>query len=453
MSAVEQTPQAYPKNPEAERAIIGAFCKLGSEEDQAIVDEVLQMLKSSDFSEQKHRLVFQAAKAIREEGQCVDLLMLIAELERMGSLEDVGGEQYLTYCAEITPSAWNARGHASIVQRTSIHRATILAAESIAHRGFNLPSDDSVEKLLEDAQKTILRIESWGAKNISLLKGEDGLAARTLERIERGAKGEAAGGISTGLSGLDYSIGGFREGNLIILGARPAIGKTSLCLNFISHAVLEEAKNVLFISLEMSETEIMMRLLSMDSKINSRRLGSRDMTDGDIDKLFRSYEKWMNAQGDLAVADKGISTIGEIRGTAAQVHSKQPLDMVVIDYLQLIGGDEESREREVANATRQLKLLAKDLGVPVIAASQLSRQAEARPNKRPQLSDLRESGAIEQDADIVMLLHRQESKDDGWDGKVKVIIAKQRNGPTGETDLLFLGPSRGVPSFETPAWD
>jgi len=326
----------------------------------------------------------------------------------------------------------------------------VLTATDIAHRGYG--PDIEVDEFLDRAEQSILDIAQNKIKPSFWHSRE--LAPMAIDNIERlYQKKELITGLRTGFEKLDHLTSGLQKSDLVIIAARPGAGKTSLCLNIISNAALNEDLSVAMFSLEMTKEQLMMRLLSINSKVSFSAMRSGYIRDDDLEKLFDSAGRYASAS--IFIDDTPALTVLEIRAKARRLKKDNRLDLIVVDYLQLMRGSSrnETREREIAEISGALKALAKELDVPVIGISQLSRQTEARTDRRPQLSDLRESGAIEQDADVVLFIHRQDiyrKNPEEKDGMAELVIGKQRNGPTGTVKLVFL-EQNGVPSFENPS--
>ncbi len=365
-------------------------------------------------------------------------------------LEEVGESSYLTYLTELVPTTENVDYYAKLVKEKSIVRNLVMAATDIAHRG----NDDNVDldEFIDRAEHTILDISQNKIK--PSFYDSRFLANKALELIEElHARKELITGIATGFEKLDYMTAGLQPADLVIVAARPGLGKTSLALNIASHAALEHGLAIGIFSLEMTKEQLMLRMLSNKSKVNYSNIRSGYIKDEDLERLVHAADEL--GQAKIYIDDTPAISVLEIRAKARRQQRDKGLDLIIVDYLQLMRGSRrvESREREIAEISGSLKALAKELSLPVIAISQLSRQTETRSDRRPQLADLRESGAIEQDADLVLFIHRADvyRKDsEEKDGIAELIIGKQRNGPTGTVKLAFL-EKRGVPSFENLA--
>ena len=435
-----------PQNIEAEQAVLGSILL-----ESAVINQVLEILIPEDFYKDAHRKIFIAMIDLDKDNKPIDLLTLFDHLKANGNLlEEVGESSYLTYLTELVPTTDNVDYYAKLVKEKSIVRNLVMAATDIAHRG----NDDNVDldEFIDRAEHTILDISQNKIK--PSFYDSKFLANKALELIEElHARKELITGIPTGFEKLDYMTSGLQPADLIIVAARPGLGKTSISLNIAAHAALEHAKAIGIFSLEMTKEQLMLRMLSNKSKVNYSSIRSGYIKDEDLESLVHAADEI--GQAKIYIDDTPAISVLEIRAKARRQQRDKGLDLIIVDYLQLMRGSRrvESREREIAEISGSLKALAKELLVPVIAISQLSRQTETRSDRRPQLADLRESGAIEQDADLVLFIHRADvyRKDpEEKDGIAELIIGKQRNGPTGTVKLAFL-EKRGVPSFENLA--
>jgi len=435
-----------PQNIEAEQAVLGAILL-----ESSVINQVLEVLIPEDFYKDAHRKIFNAMIDLDRDNKPIDLLTLFDHLKARGNLlEEVGESSYLTYLTELVPTTENVNYYAKLVKEKSIVRNLVMAATDIAHRG----NDENVDldEFIDRAEHTILDIAQNKIKPSFYDSRE--LAVRALEIIEQlHARKELITGIPTGFEKLDYMTSGLQSADLVIVAARPGLGKTSISLNIAAHAAMEHGKSIGIFSLEMTKEQLMLRMLSNKSKVNYSNIRSGYIKDDDLEKLVHAADEL--GQAKIYIDDTPAITVLEIRAKARRQQRDKGLDMIIVDYLQLMRGSRrsESREREIAEISGSLKALAKELSIPVIAVSQLSRQTESRSDRRPQLADLRESGAIEQDADLVLFIHRADvyRKDpEEKDGIAELIIGKQRNGPTGTIKLAFL-EKRGVPSFENLA--
>lgn len=440
-----------PQNIEAEQSILGGILVDGN-----VINQVLEILTPEDFYREAHRVIFNAMIDLDRNSQPIDIVTLYESLRSKGKvLEEVGGSNYLTYLPEVLPSTLNVAHYAKLVKEKSILRRLIETANSIAHEGLGDSVD--IEDYVERAEQAILDVGQNKVKPSFYGTGQ--LAGETLQLIESlQEKKEEVTGIPSGFERLDKMTAGFHPGDLTLVAARPGLGKTAFCLDIASYAAMKKDFSVAVFSLEMTKEQLMLRLFSSHSKVSYSRIRSGYIRDDEISKLVKAADKLSRAK--VFIDDTPAITILELRAKARRQKREKGLDLIIIDYLQLMRGSSraESREREIADISSSLKALAKELSIPVIALSQLSRQTEVRTDRRPQLSDLRESGTLEQDADLVLFIHRQDAyrtkpEDKAQrDGIAEIIIGKQRNGPTGSIKLMFLD-QLGVPSFENLADD
>jgi replicative DNA helicase len=428
-----------PHDLEAERAVIGAM--LVSE---AAVASVAERLDAEDFYSEVHRIIYAAMMRLYSRGDPIDQLTLTNELRSVNEFDRVGGRPYVFQIVESVPTAANAGRYADIVRGKALLRAVIDVGSRITEDAFREP--ENVSEALDSAEQLI-----YGVSNKTLrehLAPIKDLAPGTLEMIQRlyEQEGEVTG-VETGFEDLDRLTTGFHKSDLVVLAARPAMGKTAMALNAIWHASGEKKMPVAIFSLEMSKEQLVQRLISQTTRIPAQALRSGNVKAEDWPKLVRGVAEV--ARAPIWIDDTAGVTLMEIRAKVRRLASQlnatgeKPLSLVVIDYLQLMigqGNRQENRQQEIAEISRGLKVLARDLDVPVLAIAQLSRAVEARHDKRPLLSDLRDSGAIEQDADMVMFLYRDEYYNPESDDKgiAEVIVGKHRNGPTGKVQLAWL---------------
>jgi replicative DNA helicase len=428
-----------PHDLDAERAVIGAM--LVSE---TAVAAVAERLGAEDFYSEVHRIIYGAMMRLYSRGEPIDQLTLTNELRSVNEFERIGGRPYVFQIVESVPTAANAGRYADIVRGKALLRAIIDVGSRITEDAFREPED--VSEALDSAEQLV-----YGVSNRTLrehLAPVSELAPGALEMIQRlyEQEGEVTG-VETGFEDLDRLTTGFHKSDLIILAARPAMGKTALSLNAIWHASGEKKMPVAIFSLEMSKEQLVQRLISQTTRIPAQDLRSGNVRAEDWPKLVRGVAEVSRAP--IWIDDTAGVTLMEIRAKVRRLASQlnvvgeMPLSLVVVDYLQLMvgqGNRAENRQQEIADISRGLKVLARDLDVPVLAIAQLSRAVEARHDKRPLLSDLRDSGAIEQDADMVMFLYRDEYYNSESDDKgiAEVIVGKHRNGPTGKVQLAWL---------------
>lgn len=427
------TDRTPPHNLEAEQAIIGAIFL-----EPSALTTASEILVPDDFYRQAHSKIFSSMLDLSEKGEPVDIVTVTSELADRKLLEDVGGLQYLSELADAVPTAANIEYYARIVEEKSILRRLIRTATVIVTDGFN--SEDDVEVLLNDAEKSILEVSN--RKNTSGFRNIKDVLVNVYDNIEvlHNRKGDVTG-IPTGFVDLDRMTAGFQRNDLIIVAARPSVGKTAFALNIAQNVATKTDENVAIFSLEMGAEQLVMRMLCAEGNINAQSLRTGKMTEEDWQKLTMAMGSLSNA--GIYIDDTPGVRINEIRSKCRRLQQEHGLGMILIDYLQLIQGSGrsgENRQQEVSEISRSLKALARELRVPVIALSQLSRGVEQRQDKRPMMSDIRESGSIEQDADIVAFLYRDDYYDKETENKniIEIIIAKQRNGPVGTVELAFV---------------
>jgi len=419
-----------PHDLDAEESLLGAM--IVSPNAIPIATELVDI---EDFYRDTHRLVFKTIRQMYADGKEVDAVTLSASLEQQGVLERVGGKAFVHTLVEIVPAAANVRQYAEIVRETSILRQLIRVGNEIAELGYEHP--DEARTLLDSCEQKVFAISQH--RLTTDFEPMSSMVKSAFDRIEMIREGLQLTGVPTGFNDIDKYTGGFQPSNLIVLAARPGVGKTSLALNVAHNIGVAGQRSVAVFSLEMSKQEISERMLCSAARVASHRLRSGQTLPND------DYYKLVTVAGELEKApifvdDTAGLNVFELRAKARRLASRvdPPLGLVIIDYLQLMMGDgrADNRQQEVANISRSLKQLARELNVPVLAVSQLNRDVETRAEKRPQLSDLRESGAIEQDADLVMFIY--EPKDENKKGIVQLDIAKHRNGPTASVRLGFV---------------
>jgi replicative DNA helicase len=438
-AAGEASVRVPPHDLDAERAVIGAM--LVSE---AAVSVVGEMLDAEDFYSETHRVLYGVMMRLYSRGDPIDQLTLSDELKSVGEFDRIGGRSYVFRLVESVPTAANAARYAEIVRGKALLRAVIDAGSRIQQEAFAEPDD--VTQALDAAEQLIYGVSNRQLKEHLAPVSE--LAPGALEMIQRlyEAEGEVTG-VETGFEDLDRLTTGFHKSDLVILAARPAMGKTAMALNAIWHAAGVEGLPVAIFSLEMSKEQLVQRLISQTTRIRTQDLRSGNVKAEDWPKLVRGVAEVSRAP--IWIDDTAGITLMEMRAKTRRLASRLsaqgevPLSLVVVDYLQLMvgsGGRAENRQQEVAEISRGLKVLARDLDVPVLAVAQLSRAVEQRHDKRPLLSDLRDSGSIEQDADMVMFLYRDEyyNPDSDDKGIAEVLVGKHRNGPTGKVQLAWL---------------
>lgn len=422
-----------PQNIEAEQAVLGAIFL-----EPASLILVSEILIPEDFYRNSHQLLFDVMLKLNEDGKAVDVITVTEELSSAKQLEDVGGLSYLSELAGAVPTAANIEYYARIVEEKSLLRRLIKTATTIAQDGY--ARQDEVEEVLDEAERNIMEVAN--RKNTSAFQNIKDVLVRTYDNIEllHHRKGDVTG-IPSGFSELDRMTAGFQRNDLIIVAARPSVGKTAFALNIAQNVATKTEENVAIFSLEMGSEQLVMRMLCSEGNINAQNLRTGTLTSEDWRKLTMAMGSLSNS--GIFIDDTPGIRISEIRSKCRRLKQEHGLGMILIDYLQLIQGSgrmKENRQQEVSEISRSLKALARELEVPVIALSQLSRGVEQRQDKRPMMSDIRESGSIEQDADIVAFLYRDDYYDSESENKniIEIIIAKQRNGPVGTVQLAFV---------------
>jgi replicative DNA helicase len=418
-----------PQNLDAELAAIGGMLL-----DRRAIFDVADVLAADDFYRDSHQVVFRAIMALHDAGSPVDAVTLVEELRRRGDFEKAGCDEVIRKALEDTPSAANAGYHAKIVRQKAIARSVVESAnETLREVASGRYTSD---ELIDRAERRIFAI--GGGRRPGRVVAIGDVLPAAMTRIFDRAEGLAVGGLATGYADLDSVLGGLSAGSMVVLAARPSMGKTAMALGIASHAA-SRGVGSLFFSLEMGESEIVERLLSDWSGVSSSRLkAARFLTDGERQGLATVAAARRDVQ--LWLDDSGSPTATQVASTARRFKAQHDVGLLVVDYLQLVAADDEKapRQEQVAATSRRLKALAKELGVPILVLAQLNRQSERREDRRPMLSDLRESGQIEQDADVVLLLHRPEYYDpNDKPGMAEVIVAKNRNGATARVDLVF----------------
>lgn len=421
-----------PQNNEAEQSVLGAVF-LAKE---ALITAI-EMLRPEDFYKPAHQRIFQTMLDLYEKGEPVDLVTVTAELQDGKLLEEIGGVSYLTSLAGSVPTAANIEYYAKIVEEKSMLRRLIRTATKIANDGYG--RDDEVTEIIADAEKYILEIGQ--NRNSGGFTSIRDVLMETYERIEflSTRKGDITG-IPSGYPDLDKMTAGFQRSDLIILAARPSVGKTAFALNVAQNVAARAGETVAIFSLEMGASQLVQRMLCAEGNLDASKMRTGSLEEDDWQKLTMAIGTLGKAP--IYIDDSPGVTVQDIRAKCRRLQAERGLGMILIDYLQLIHGrgKGDNRQQEVSEISRNLKGIARELNVPVIALSQLSRSVEQRQDKRPMMSDIRESGSIEQDADIVAFLYRDDYYDKETEAKniIEIIIAKQRNGPTGTVELAFL---------------
>jgi replicative DNA helicase len=426
-----------PHSIEAEQAVLGGLMLAPD-----AYDRVNDQLTDNDFYRRDHQLIYRAIRELAEKGRPFDAVTLGEWFESQGKLEMVGDGAYLIELASTTPSAANIVAYAEIVRDKAVLRQLIEVGTSIVNDGFQPEGRESAE-LLASAEKAVFKIAEAGARGRSDFVAMPGALKDAFEELRsRFESGGNITGLPTGYSDFDAMTAGLQPTDLIILAARPAMGKTTLALNIAEYAAIKSKKAVAVFSMEMSASQLAMRLISSNGRINAQRLRTGQLEDEDWARVTGAIK--MLKETKIFIDDTPGVSPEILRSKARRLKREHDLGLIVIDYLQLMSvpGNSENRATEISEISRSLKGLAKELGVPVIALSQLNRSLETRTDKRPVMADLRESGAIEQDADVIVFIYRDEyyNKDSSPDkGLAEIIIGKQRNGPTGSLKLKFFG--------------
>jgi replicative DNA helicase len=425
-----------PQNIEAERSILGGILL-----DNGVLDQVLDIVQENDFYRDANRKIFEAMKTMSQKSEAIDYLTLEDRLKAQGQIEDVGGTVYLASLTDAVPSLGNVIHYARIVRDKAIARRLISAATEILQAG--LEDSDNVVEYLDRAEQLIFNVsQKRELAGVVPLKDLVRESFDTIDRLYQ-EKGEFTG-VPCGFRDLDEMTSGFQKADLVILAGRPSMGKTSLALNMAQYAANQAKAPTLVFSLEMSKESLTMRMLCAEARVDFLRVRTGQLTDSDWGKLARAAG--LLSEAELYIDDTPGIRVMEMRAKSRRLQAElakqdKQLGMIMMDYLQLAssGMRSESREREISDISRSLKALAKELRVPVVALSQLSRKPESRESKRPQMSDLRESGAIEQDADVILFIYRDEVYNENSPDKgiAEIIIGKQRNGPIGTVKLQF----------------
>ena len=441
--AIEQA-KTPPQNLEAERSVLGGVLL-----DNAVLDQVLDVLEEGDFYREAHRKIFAAMCELARRGEAVDYLTLGDMLRSRGELEAVGGTTYLASLTDTVLSLGGVVHHARLVRDKAIARRLLHAASEILRAG--LEDREDVGNYLDEAEKLIFQVsQRRQAGSVVPLKDIVRESFDTIDKIYQ-RQGQFTG-VPTGFKDLDEITAGLQPADLVIIAGRPSMGKTSLALNIAHNAAHKHEVPTLFFSLEMSKLALVMRLLCLEARVDFQRVRAGRLTDSDWPRLARAAGTL--SEESIFIDDTPAIRVMEMRAKARRLQAElrrqgKELGMIMMDYLQLAsaGARSESREREISEISRSLKALAKELGVPLVALSQLSRKPESRESRRPQLADLRESGAIEQDADLIIFIYRDEkyNPDSPDKGIAEIIVAKQRNGPTGTVRLQF---SEEITRFE-----
>ena len=428
MAEVDKVP---PSSEEAEKSTLGSMLL-----DREAIPTAVESLEPEDFYWSKHAIIYNAICQLFDKGDPVDLVTLSEKLREEDKLEEVGGASYITSVVNSVPTAANIKHYAEIVEEKSILRGLIKTANQISKLGYK--DEGEVDDLLDQAESLIFEVSE--KRSVKEFSGIKDVLMDTFDDLEElHETQEDVTGVPTGFRDLDKMTSGFQESDLIIIAARPSMGKTALALNIGQYAAVEEDTSVAIFSLEMSKSQLVQRMLCSEAQVNSHRLRTGQLRDTDWRRLSQAAGRL--GESDIFIDDTPGITVMEMRAKARRIKAEHGLDLILIDYLQLMqgSGGAESRQQEVSKISRSLKGLGRELNVPVVSLSQLSRAVEQRNDKRPQLSDLRASGSIEQDADVVAFIYRDEyyNPDTEKKGITEIIVGKQRNGPVGTVELAF----------------
>jgi replicative DNA helicase len=439
-----------PHSIEAEQSVLGGLLL-----DNQAWERVADILSESNFYRDDHRRIYRHIGKMIEKNRPADMVTVFESIEQSEDKDKTGGLAYLGALAQNTPSAHNIRRYAEIVRERAIQRKLIEVGTGIADSALN-PMGKEVAQLLDDAESRVFEIAEAGARGQQGLIEIQPILAQVMERIDMLYHSDNPSditGIATGFHDLDQKTSGLQEGDLIIVAGRPSMGKTALALNIAEHVAVNDRLPVAVFSMEMSATQLAMRMLGSIGRLDQMKLRTGKLTDDDWGRLTDAVGKVHDAP--IHIDETPALNCLELRARARRMHRQYGrLGLVVVDYLQLMSSNSygENRATEISEISRSLKALAKELKVPVVALSQLNRGLEARPNKRPVMSDLRESGAIEQDADLILFIYRDEvyNPDSADKGKAEIIIGKQRNGPIGTLNLTFIGEYTRFENYADP---
>ncbi|MGE0825818.1 MAG: replicative DNA helicase [Candidatus Binatia bacterium] len=420
-----------PQSLDAEESVLGGILL-----DTNALDRTVEMMSDEDFYREVHRKIFRAMLALSEKGEPIDLVTLTDALKARGELADVGGATYLAELLDKVPSAANIAHYARIVREKAVLRSLINVSNEIASRCYN--GEEDIERFLDEAERLIFEVSEKRIRPAFSKMSE--MIMDTVKAVERlYERKELVTGVPTGFLDLDRMTAGLQPSDLIIVAARPSMGKTAFVLNIAQYVALHTNTAVGVFSLEMSKEQLVMRMLCSEARVDNAKVRTGYLGERDFPRLAMAAGRL--AEAPIYIDDTPAQNVLEVRAKARRLKREADIGLVVIDYLQLMRGltSQENRTQELSEISRSLKSLAKELGVPVIALSQLNRQVEQRADKRPMMSDIRESGSIEQDADVIMFIYRDEvyKADSQDEGVAEIVVGKQRNGPTGTVRLAF----------------
>ena len=425
--------RVLPHSIEAEQSVIGAMIM-----DKDAIVAASEILTEEDFYSKQYGALFEAMVELNDEGKPVDTVTLQDRLREKDVPPEVSSLEFIRELLNTLPTSAHIKNYANIVAEKAMLRRLIKLNEEIANTCY--VGKDSLENILEDTEKRVFNLVQ--RRNTDSFVPIRQVVMNAMDQIEKASKNKGSvTGIATGFIDLDYRTAGMQPSDLVLIAARPSMGKTAFVLNIAQHVAFKLEQTVAIFSLEMSKDQLVNRLFSLESKVDAQKLRTGNLSDNDWEKLIETAG--VIGKSNLIIDDTPGITIGEMRSKCRKYKLEYDLKMIIIDYLQLMsgsGGRNDSRQQEISDISRSLKALARELGVPVLALSQLSRAVEQRPDHRPMLSDLRESGAIEQDADVVMFIYRDDyyNKDTEKKGIAEIIVAKQRNGPIGTIELVWL---------------
>ncbi|MBQ7535126.1 MAG: replicative DNA helicase [Stomatobaculum sp.] len=426
--------RVLPHSLEAEQSVLGAMLM-----DKDAVAAALEICSPDDFYSRQYGAVFECMAELFDEGKPVDMITVQAKLKEKDVPPEVSEIEFIRRIFDYNPTSANVKSYAGIVHEKAVKRRLIKVNEEIENRCY--ADTDGMDELLSETEEKVFRIlESRGAAEIRSIEQ---VTVNVMERIQEAyMKGGSVAGIPTGFIDLDQKTAGLQPSDLVLVAARPSMGKTAFVLNILEHAALKKGLKCMIFSLEMSSEQLVNRMLSMESGIDAQKMRTGQLTSADFEQLLEAAVR-VSGASNLVIDDSPLaSSVAEIRSRCRKQKLEHGLDLVIIDYLQLMSGNSkknDNRQQEISEISRNLKALAREIKAPVVALSQLSRACEQRQDHRPMLSDLRESGAIEQDADVVMFLYRDDyyNKDTEHPNEAEVIIAKQRNGPIGTVNLVW----------------
>ena len=425
--------RVLPHSLEAEQSVLGAMLM-----DKEAVAAALDICSPDDFYSRQYGVIFECIAELFDEGKPVDMITVQAKLKEKDVPPEVAGIDFIRSIFDYSPTSANVKSYAGIVHEKAVKRRLIKVNEEIENRCY--ADTDGMDELLADTEEKVFRIlEARGASEIRSIEE---VTVNVMERIHAAfMNGGSVAGIPTGFIDLDQKTAGLQPSDLVLIAARPSMGKTAFVLNIVEHSALKKGLKCMIFSLEMSSEQLVNRLLSMESGIDAQKMRNGQLTSTDFDQLLEAAVR-VSGASNLVIDDTPGISVAELRSRCRKQKLEHGLDLVIIDYLQLMSGSSkksDNRQQEISEISRNLKALAREMKAPVVALSQLSRACEQRPDHRPMLSDLRESGAIEQDADVVMFLYRDDyyNKDTEHPNEAEVIIAKQRNGPIGTVTLVW----------------